>query len=811
MRFLATTLHRTFNHTAMFRNYLTTTLRNLLRNKVYSTINIVGLSLGLACAMLIILYTKDELSYDRFHTNGSHIYRIVHTRIGPDGGIVNKGGNSGPFQGPKFTAQVPELKSFVRFNGAQKELKQGIEIVNKQVHVTDSSFFSIFTFPLLQGDPARALKEPGSVVISEKTAMEQFGSADAIGKTMLFKNGDDFEPYIVTGIARNAPQNSSLRFDILMPMKIEAEDENWGNFYMNTFVVLAPNADIKQAEAKMNEVFRTDAKEDIRMWAEKYGNKNTILFSLQHFTDIHLSEDFKASNGLSDASDTIYSYVLSAIALFILLIACINFINLTVARSVKRAKEIGIRKVIGGERKQLIVQFLGESFALCFLAFLLAIMIVQLILPTFNQLANKALYLSYLFDVKLVAGYIILFIVTGLLAGFYPALVLSSYNPVQTLYRRFTLARKNYLQKGLVILQFSLATILVVATITIYSQFNYLTNKDLGYDDKNVVLIEKWGIKFEEASLLKEELLRNPEIVGVASKNGGRRGTSAKINGETEIGFDYETIDESYLPLYKIPIVKGRNFSNEFPSDSSHSILVNEAFVRKAGWKQPLGQTVNFWYRNNEKYTVVGVVKDYHSRPLAEKIGPQLFTLKAPENTYGLALMRVKPNTAAVSLQHITKAFKKIFPASSYSYKFKDQENLKNYEAEAKWKQMMMFGAIITIFISCIGLFGLSVLSAEKRTKEIGIRKVLGASVSRVVATLSSDFLKLVIIAILIAMPVAWMLADKWLQNYPYRIPLSWSTFAVTGLLVILIALTTVSFQAVKAAMANPVKSLRSE
>jgi len=362
-----------------------------------------------------------------------------------------------------------------------------------------------------------------------------------------------------------------------------------------------------------------------------------------------------------------------------------------------------------------------------------------------------------------------------------------------------------------VILQFSLATLLLVATITIYSQFNYLTNKNLGYDDKNVVVIEKRKMKQNEASVFKEDLLKSPDIISVAFKNGGRESTVATINGETKIEFDYETIDESYLPLYKIPIVNGRNFSTDFPSDSTHSVLINETFVTQAGWKKPLGQVVHFGNKGNEKYTVVGVVRDHHSRTLTQEIRPQIFTVKVRRDGYGITLVRIKPNTAAVSLQHIQKAFKNSFPLSSYTYIFKDLENAKNYEAEAKWKQMTLFGAVITIFISCIGLFGLSVLSAEKRTKEIGIRKVLGASVSRVVATLSTAFLKLVIIAMLIAMPVAWILANKWLQNYPYRITLSWSVFATAGLLVVLIALITVSFQAIKAAIANPVKSLRTE
>jgi putative ABC transport system permease protein len=560
----------------------------------------------------------------------------------------------------------------------------------------------------------------------------------------------------------------------------------------------------------MKQVYESDAAESIKMVSEKYGIKNKARYFLQPFADMHLSVELSATNGLTDASNPMYSYILSGIAIFILLIACINFVNLTVARSVKRAKEIGIRKVIGSSRKQLIIQFMGESFLLCLFAFVMAVVMVQLILPVFNELSNKALALSYLFDVKLIAGYLLLFLLTTLLAGFYPALVLSSYNPVETLYSRFTIAGKNYLQKSLVVLQFSLATFLIIGTIIIFSQFNYLTSKPLGYDDTNLVAVNKWRMSRGDAKLFREELLKNQGIEEVAFKNGGQWGTTAKINGETQINFAYETVDETYLPMIKVPMAKGRNFSKEFATDSTKSILVNETFVKEAGWKNPIGEQVNFWYNENEKYTVVGVVKDYHFHALNQKIGPQLFTMK-PGNEYGRAFIKIKPGSTTVSLKHIEAVFKKLFPITPYSYVFANDENLKNYEAEAKWKQILLFGAVLTIFISCIGLFGLSVLSAEKRTKEIGIRKVLGASVSIVVTTLSKDFLKLVAISLLAAVPAAWLAANKWLENYPYRITLSWWMFTAAGILVLVLALATISFQSVKAALANPVKSLRSE
>ncbi|MFD2933676.1 ABC transporter permease [Spirosoma flavum] len=798
---------------AMLQNYVKIAFRNLARNKAYSAINIIGLSIGLAAAMLIMLYTKDEVSYDRFHANNPAIYRITSKSLTPAGIVEFQQSNTGVLPGPKFQAGVPEIASFVRYQQSRRDLKQGAEVKSQTVYSADASFFSVFTFPLMSGNPKTALQNPKSVVISEKSAEENFGTTNVLGKLMFFKDDDKFEPYTITGVAKNCPQNSSIKFDVLMPIEIDkeqlADNESWFSVFLNTFVVLNPKANLKTVEAKMNQVYLADAQESIVLVAKKFGITGRTTYVLQPFTDMHLSKELPATNGLVDESNPTFSYILSGIALFILLIACINFINLTVARSLKRAKEIGVRKVVGGARNQLIIQFLGESFILCFAAFVLAIVLLELALPAFNQLSNKALSLSYLLDTNLVAGYISLFIVTSLLAGFYPALVLSGYSPVQTLYSRFNLSSKNYLQKSLVVLQFTLASFLIIASLTIYLQFNHLTSKQLGYDDKNLVIIDKSNLKRSEVKLLTEELAKNQNIINVAPKNGGGWGTVAKVNGETQVDFAYETVSETYLPLLKIPIIKGRNFSTNFPSDSSHSVIVNETFVKKANWKNPIGQIVDFWFRN-EKYTVIGVVKDYHFESLSQAIKPQLFTMKQ-SNSYGTAFIKIQPNTETASLQYIEKIFKKRFPLNPYSYKFMDQENLKRYESEAKWKQMMLFGAILTIFISCIGLFGLATLSAERRTKEIGIRKVLGASVSGIVQLLSTDFLKLVSISFIFAFPAAWYAMQEWLKNYPYRINMNVWVFLVTAFIAISIAFLTVGWQSLRAAMINPVKSLKTE
>jgi len=398
---------------------------------------------------------------------------------------------------------------------------------------------------------------------------------------------------------------------------------------------------------------------------------------------------------------------------------------------------------------------------------------------------------------------------TGLLAGFYPALVLSGFNPVQSLYNRNQYAGKNYLSKGLVILQFTLATFLIISTITIYSQFNYLMNFDLGYNDKDVVSISAFGLDKTKLPLFKTELSKDPNIVSVTADQGGRWGTIAHINGGQQMTFDMKHIDEDYLPLFRVPVVKGRNFSKAMISDSANSVLVNEEFVKQAGWKNPIGQVVDFFY-NKKKYNVIGVVKDYHFLSLTEKMSPILFTMK-PDYQWGNIFVKISDKNKSESLNRTQKEFKAVFPFLPYQYKFKDAEVAEQYDKEAKWKQIITFSAVLTIFISCIGLFGLATLSAEKRKKEIGIRKVLGASVEGIVRKLSTDFLKLVILSAVIASPLAWWAMYKWLENYPYRIAIKTWIFLFAALLVVLIALIAVSFHAIKAAIANPVNSLRSE
>jgi putative ABC transport system permease protein len=793
----------------MLRNYLLTAWRNLIHNRVYSVINIAGLSLGLTCVMLIVLYVKDEVSYDRFHKGVDNVCRITVGVNDPFTGM-RKFGITGFLQGPQFAANIPGIKSFTRVRNGHVDVQTKDGVQSLPYLRADSNFFSVFSFPLLRGDARTALAAPGAVVLSEDEARRQFGTEDAVGKVIYLKGDSGFEPHAVTAVAKRVPQNSSISFDMVTrlvePKGAEMNQMNWFSFFLTTYMVLDPHANRKTIEAEMGKVYRRDAGDMIAQMEKMTKTEDKTVFGLQPFTAMHLGKDVSQET-LDKASNPVYSYILSGIAVFILLIAAINFVNLAVARSLKRAKEIGIRKVLGGGRRQLMIQFLGEAFLLCLLAFGSAVLLTRLVLPLFNELSNKALSFSYLLDARLVAAFVVLLLVTGLLAGFYPALVISGFNPVRALYSRQTLGGRSWLQNSLVVLQFGLASFLIIGTVVMFSQFRYLTTEKLGYDDSGLVLVNKDGLTRQEVKLFKDELMKDPDIVGAAPKDAWFSFNAGNVNGDSSIGFANVAVDENYLPLLKIPVVAGRNFSRLYPSDSMHSVMVNETFVKKAGWARPIGETVAV---NGLKFTVIGVVKDYHFDGLGKTIDPELFS-EGAANDYGMVYIKLRPGPSASALQHIEKVFKRLFPMNPYSYTFKDQENLMLYAMEAKWKQIILFGAVLTIFISCIGLFGLSVLAAERRTKEIGIRKVLGASVGSVARILSVDFLALVGIALVVAVPAAWYAASKWLVNYPYRIGLNGWIFGAAGLGVVGIALVTVSVQAVRAGRANPVKSLRVE
>jgi putative ABC transport system permease protein len=794
----------------MIRNYFTVAIRNLQRNKVVSFINIAGLSLGLACCLLILLYIKDDWSYDRFHQHRNELYRVTMQVLNSNGTLRANTPSTGSNFGPAFKQAIPGISDYTRITSGDYVIKKADGVLDQHVIFADPNFFSIFSFPLLHGDPKTALSDLHGIVLTDQAAKKYFGTNDVLGKTLEFQIEKKFIPFRITAVARNCPQNSSIKFEMLLPMKfyeVANGTGGWMSFGVNTFLLLDPAADARSVLTKMTSVYMTESAPALKA-ARSHGFDNSFNIELQPLLQIHLGKVYGIDE-FSDKSDPIYRYILGGIAGFILLIACINFINLTVARSLKRSKEIGIRKVIGGSRPQLILQFLGESFLACGISFVFAIGLALLALPVFNELTNKQLSLTWLLDTRLVLLTVAFFLLTGLAAGFYPALVLSGFNPVDTLYQRLRLTGRNYLAKGLVVLQFALAALFIIGTLFISQQFYYLTHKDLGYNDNDLLAVSvQADSSLQFTRVFRNELLVNPAIRAVARHNDNHRWGHAAVV-DKQIEFSYEHIDENYFSTLQIPLIKGRNFSPDFPTDSIHSVVINETFARQAGWKDPIGKTVELG-ANHQLMTVIGVIRDFNYSPLTMKIDPQLFSLEPPGPDLELDI-RVASGNRPATLAFIGSEFKKLAPFYPFSYTFLKDNNLHAYDTQEKWKQIVTFAAIFTVFISCIGLFGLATLATERRTREIGIRKVLGASVTNLVRLLSLNFLLLVGLANLIAIPVAWWAVNKWLQNFAYRITLHWWVFAFAVLITLLIAWLTVGFRALQAAITNPVNNLRTE
>lgn len=799
----------------MYKSYLKIAWRDLAGNRIFSLIKISGLCIGLTVCMLILLYTKDELTFDQFHEHKGELYRIIQTMqfgTNPEQTV----GITTPLFGEAFSREIPEVKQFVRINGASVTVKKDDDIFTENVLLVDSNFLSVFTFPLRAGNKNTSLKDPTGLVLSEDMAKKYFGTTDVIGETIQLKFDTKFEDFIVRAVSQNSPQNSSLKADILLPAKFSSGDyssKDWLGGSLNTFLLLSPKADIKAVEAKMQALFDKNTLEFRVKMEKEQGMKATNKLTLQALTDIHLSKNAGPFNGMTGGSNPLYSYILTCIAIFVLVIACINFINLTVAQSLKRSKEIGIRKVIGGTRKQLIRQFLTESFLVSMIAFGGAILLTTLVLPFFNDLANKSLSLSYLSDGYLYAAYFLLLLVTSFVAGFYPSFMISAFQPVKALKNNQRSMGKNYLTKSLVVLQFSLTIFLIIGTIAINSQLEFLLHADLGYDTKNLVKIELPSTTASNKlpALFANELSPQSNILNVTARNGGRNTSGVTAEGKLII-IEYNKVDDKYLSVFKIPLIAGRNFSPNNPSDIPNSVIVNESFVKAAGWSvdNAVGRTINYVEDERRQVTIIGVIKDYHFASLKEKIIPELFAIRT-NGDFRQVWVRIKPTDIPQTLTLLHNTFKKLVPYFPYSYQFMDDINAKNYQTEAKWKQIITIASVLFIFISCIGVLGLGALSIEQRTKEIGIRKVLGAAVSGIVMLISKEFIILISIAFIVAVPVGYYFMNKWLQDFAYRISLTWWMFALAGALVIAVALLTMSFQAIKAALMNPIKNLRSE
>ena len=796
----------------MFKNYLKIAIRNIRINRIFSLVNIAGLSVGLTCCILILLYINDEWSFDRFHLQKDSIYQLICERTEQDG-TSKKFAIAALVQGPAFRQEIPEIAAFTRVNPKDIIIRKGATIFNNSVTWVDRSFFSIFSFPLIHGNPATALADLHSMVVTESVAVKYFGTTDAMGRTLLLEINGKFEPFVVTGIAKQPPDNSSIQFGILLPFDYFEKiypDNGWMWVSFPTYFLLNPGANVDGIGRKMDLIYHARARDEIDL-NHLAGYQNDFKWNLKPLTDMHLNTEYEGTPG---ASDPIYSYILSGVAIFILLIACINFINLTIAHSLKRNKEIGIRKVIGGKRSQLIIQFLSESLIICLISFLLAVLLSALVLPVFCRLADKHLFLGAILDWKLLCCFIMLAFITGVAAGFYPAFVLSGFSPVNAFAGKTGTGSKDYLARSLVVVQFTIATFLIITMLFMYAQFNLLTTADLGYPDRDLLdCTISQGIRNKGVmEMYQSQISGTAGVLSAGYKNIGHFGGKTQAANK-EFTATYEHINESYLPTLGVNIVAGRNFSKNFPSDSSLSVLINQTFADKVGWRDPIGKTIDYmnlpaW--GARKVSVIGVVRDYHNESLREKIQPMVFTEEAAL-PLGQMIVRLRPDHIAASLLEIEKAIYRLDPDHPFQYAFRDEVNRSRYAPENKWKQIITFAAAIAICISCTGLFGLATLSAQKRRKEIGIRKVLGASVTGIAILLIRNFAGLVMIAFPMAIPLGAVIIRHWLRNFAYRVDLSWWRFGLAGLLTLLIAIIAVSYQAIKAAAANPSLSLRSQ
>ncbi len=817
----------------MIRNYLKLAIRNLFKRKVYTFINVLGLATGMAICMLIVLFIKSETGYDQQHLKHERIYRMVVDRKYPGRST------SYSFIPQSYAAAVkqefPGILETVRIynflgNGGFQLKYEDKKFEEKRAFFADSNFFKVFTANILAGDAATALNKPQTVVINETTAKKYFGTvANAIGKA-LQREGNDNPPLEVTAVCADWPENSHFTFDFLMTTagNQNFKTENFVNFAAHTYLLLDEHTSAKDIQAKFPLLIEKYAAGNIEKqfavpFKQFQAAGNGYNYYLQPLKDIHLTSHLEGELKPNGSLQAIY--IFSIVAVFIMLIACINFINLSTARSTERAKEVGVRKTFGSEKKSLIGQFLTESTLLSIISMLLAIGLAVLLLPMFNQIAGKELKFLDFLKPSTVSVLLLLTLITGLAAGLYPAFVLSSFRPIQVLKGKFKSGAYGLaLRNGLVVFQFAISVILIVSTIIINSQMNYMTGEKLGFNKEHTIVIERTDLLEDQSKAFQNDLLKIPGVEHVS-------GSSAVPGTNNYFGISWREqsskepmtgrgiiADDQYLVTLGLELKEGRFFSKDFATDSL-AVVLNEKAVIEMGLKNPIGARVTTpeEFLNAQDgtpyiYTVIGVVKDFHYQSLHQPITPLVFTNASKfRDVSFLTSVRIKGENFKQAVEGVEKTWKTFIKERPFQYTFLDQTIAAQYYAESRTQKLFTFFASLAIFIACIGLLGLAAYTTQQRTHEIGIRKVLGASTGNIVGMLSKDFLKLIIVAVIIAFPVAWFLMNKWLQDFTYRVNIAWWMFIIAGVAAILVALFTISFQAVKAALANPVKSLRTE
>jgi putative ABC transport system permease protein len=790
----------------VLRNYFKIAFRNLIRHKGFSFINITGLGIGMASSILILLWVVDEVSYDKFHNNYKHIFRITASLPELN---VSAAVSSSPLASA-FSRELPQIKNALRVQPRHNDLMQvGDKMFEeKSICYADSNFFQFFSFPLKAGDAKTALLQPESIVITEAMAKKYFGDEDALGKVIRKNHKDDFT---VTGVLANIPENSSLQFDFLIPMTFLARTERdlkeniWDNFNFYTYVQL----DEKTASSPEAIITMTRKFKDIYK-ANEPGLK--VQFDLQPIEKIHLYSNFLAD--FPGQGNIQYVYIFSVVGIFILAVACINFMNLATARSARRAKEVGLRKVAGAVRFQLIRQFLAESSLIALISLLLALAIVLATLPAFNQLAGKNLGISFV-NLEMVLSLISITFITGLLAGSYPAFFLSSFVPATVLKGNLKSGAKSATFRNvMVVVQFTVSIALLVGTTVIYNQLQYIKNKNIGFDKENLIYAPMTGDLWNKYQILRTSLEQNSmtsEFAVVSDLPTSISNSTIGVQWEgkdpdAQPLFSNMAMDDNALKLFNFTLLDGRNFSKDIASDSVNLIL-NEAAVKTMNMtvSDAVGKPVTFW---GNKGTIIGVVKNFNFQPLQKSIEPLILRYN---RWGGIAVVRTKPQQVESTLKELENIFKTLNPEFPFSYNFVDQELDKMYKAEQRLGNLFTIFAGLAIFISCLGLYGLSAFLAERRTKEIGVRKVLGASVAHVVYLLSKTFTRPILLAMLIATPLSWYAMNEWLSSFAYHVTISWTIFLMAFLISLGIAWLTVSFESIKAAIADPAKSLRDE
>jgi putative ABC transport system permease protein len=807
----------------MIKNYFKVAVRSLLKNKFYSLLNITGLAIGIASCLMILLFVADELSYDTYYDNSENTYRL--TMAGALGNNAFDLAVVGPSVGQALLNDYPEVLQFGRFRqrGAPF-IRFGENIFKEENFVwADHSILDVFGINLVQGDPETALTAPKSLVMSQTAARKYFGSSDPVGQIVEFGSAKDYK---VTGVYEDIPSNTHFSFDVMGSMETldEAKQPIWLSMNFQTYVVLTPGADLEKMAAQFPDMLKKyvgpEVKQFMNMeWDEMEQNGSNLAFGMQPVTDIHLYSDLQAE--LDVNSDIDYVYIFSAIAFFILLIACINFMNLSTARSAHRAKEVGVRKVLGSLKSQLVYQFLAESVLVSFVSFVLAVGLAYLAAPLFNDLANKTLSIPFtnpLFIGLFFSGVV----VVGILAGSYPAFFLSAFQPVKVLKGSLSTGMKSgTLRSILVVVQFCTSIILVIGTLVILNQLDFIQNKNLGFEKDQVVIINDAYLARNNVNALKTAIESFPEVKS-ASLSGflptpSNNNMNVFLKGlaptqDNQHLMSSWVVDYEYLETLGMEIAAGRNFSRDFPSDSLGAIL-NEAAVKDLGYtpEEALGTTIGSFINMEgdiQGLKVVGVVKDFHYQSLRNKIAPLIMQLG---NSAGLLNIKVNTNDYAGLIDKLEDEWTTLAPSQPFETSFLDVRFGRMYDEEQRLGKIFGVFATLTIIIACLGLFGLAAYTAENRIKEVGIRKVLGANVGQLVYLLSKDIGKLVIVAFIIGAPLAWYAMSTWLQGFEYRTSIGWTIFAFTAIGSLMIALFTMSYQSLKAASGNPVKSLRSE